>query len=252
MAAKNSKNQYKRGRFGFLYKVLSILLILAAVIGGCIVFFRVEEIQIEGSTVYSDEEIIAAAGVEPGDNLFLIRRIQIGRKLVNQLPYIDEVNPRPIFPSTLLITISECTAAGVLKGEDGAWWVVDSSCKILEQGGSELAKQYPVISGLTALMPSEGGKLAVSVEENTKLDSLKELMAALESREMLGQLQTVDLSAISEIHMTYDQRFDVRMPMYSDDVYLLVHTLQEVAAYLDDGQKGTIDLTGERARFIPD
>lgn len=252
MAVRNSRNQYRRGRFGFLYKVLSILLILAAVVGGCIVFFRVEEIRIEGSTVYSDEEIIAAAGVEPGDNLFLIRRVQIGRKIINQLPYIDEVNPRSVLPSTLLITVTECTAAGVLKGEDGTWWVLDSSCKILEQGGSELTKQYPIITGLTALMPSEGGKLAVSAQESTKLDSLKELLTALNSRDMLGQLQKVDLSGISEIHMTYDGRFDVRMPMYSDDVYLLVHTLQEVAAYLDDGQTGTIDLTGERARFIPD
>lgn len=252
MAARSSRNQYRRGRFGFLYKVLSILLILAAVVGGCIVFFRVEEIRIEGSTVYSDEEIIAAAGVEQGDNLFLIRRVQIGRKIINQLPYIAEVNPRSVLPSTLVITVTECTAAGALKGEDGTWWVLDSSCKLLEQGGNELTKQYPTVTGLTALMPSEGAKLAVPAEESTKLDSLKELLTALNSREMLGQLQKVDLSGISEIHMTYDGRFDVRMPMYSDDVYLLVHTLQEVAAYLDDGQEGTIDLTGERARFIPD
>lgn len=72
---------------------------------------------------------------------------------------------------------------------------------------------------------------------------------------MLTQVQSIDLSGISEIRMTYEDRFVVRLPMYSDDFQLLVHTLQEAAEHLNAGQTGTIDLTvdlsRERARFIP-
>lgn len=257
MAARNSRRRRRRGRFSFLYKMLSIVLILGAIVAGCIVFFRVEEITIMGSTVYTDEEIIAAAGLEAGDNLFLVRKVQIGRKIVNQLPYINNVNLRRVLPNTLIITVTECIPVGVLEGEEGTWWVVDSKCKLLEQGGSELTRQYPAITGLTPLMPSEGNQLAVSVEESTKLDTLKQILAAMEDRDMLEQLQSIDMSGISEIDMTYEERFTVRMPMYSDDFRLLVHTLQQAAAALNAGQTGTIDLTtvdmtgGERARFIP-
>lgn len=255
MAARNSRRRRRRGRFGFLYKLLSIVLILAAIVGGCIVFFRVEEIEISGSTVYTDEEIIAAAGVEQGDNLFLVGVVQTAREIRSQLPYINDVNIRWSLPDTLSITVSECDPAGVLEGEGGAWWVMDSSCKLLEQGGSELAKQYPKITGLTPLMPSEGSKVAVAVEESTKLDALKQILAALEERDMLAQLQGIDMSGVSEIRMTYEERFDVRLPLYSDDFRLLIHTLQEVAASLNAGQTGTVDLTvdlaRERARFIP-
>lgn len=253
MAARRGRKRRRRGRFSFLYKLLSFVLILAALIVGCVVFFRVEEITVIGSTVYSDEEIIAAAGVEKGNNLFriLAKTMRTGKKIVDQLPYVDTVNLRPVLPNTLVITVTECTPVAVLEGERGTWWVIDGSCKLLEQGGSELKLQYPQISGLTALMPVAGSKLAVAVEESAKLNALEQLLLALAEREMLEQVQGIDLSGVSEIRMDYEDRFTVRMPLYSEDFHLLVHQLQESAAYLNLGQTGTIDLTGERPHYIP-
>ncbi len=256
MAARNRRNRRRRGRFGFLYKVLSLLLILGAIAAGCVVFFRVEEVTIVGSTVYTDEEIIAAADVEQGDNLFLVNKILVGRKIVNQLPYINEVNTRRYLPDKLVFTVTECVPVGVVESEDGSWWVLDTNCKLLEQGGSELKKQYPVIAGLTPLMPAEGEKLAVSVEEGTKLDALKQILAALQSRDMLAQVQNVDLTSNSEIHMGYENRLDVRMPLYSDDFDHLIRVVQQAAASeaLSSGQSGTLDLIvddGSQAHFIP-
>jgi len=252
MAARNGRRPRRRGRFGFLYKVLSFVLILGAIIGGCIVFFRVEQIDVVGSTVYTDQEIIAASEVELDDNLFLINHVTTGRKILAQLPYIKEVNPRLALPSTLILTVTECTPVAVVDGGDGAWWVIDSSGKLLEKGGTDLARQYPQITGLEPLKPSEGGRLAVAVEESTKLNSLKQILAALEGRDMLAQTQSMDLSAVTEICLRYEGRFSVRIPMYSDDFNLQIHTLEEIAAYLNAGQVGTIDLTGSRPRFIPD
>ncbi|MGM9606717.1 MAG: cell division protein FtsQ/DivIB [Oscillospiraceae bacterium] len=257
MAARRSRRRRRRGRFGFLYKLLSVVLILVALVAGCIVFFRVETITIAGSTVYTDEKIIAAAEVELGDNLFLVGTVQTGRKITSRLPYIDTASLSRSLPDTLVITVTECVPAGVLKGEEGTWWVVDSACKLLEQGGSELTGRYPRITGLTALMPSAGKPLTVSVEESTKLDSLKQLLSALSERGMLAQVQSIDLSGTSEIHMEYENRFSVYLPLYSDDFHLLAHKLQAAAEYLNAGQTGTIDLTVKRSdgawgEFIPD
>lgn len=249
MAERRSRRRRRRGRFSFLYKLLSVILILAALVAGCIVFFRVETVVITGSTVYTDEEIIAAAGVEQGDNLFLIGAVQTGRKITSQLPYISTASLRRALPGTLVITVTECISAGVLKGEDGTWWVLDSSCKLLEQGGKELAGKHAQITGLTALMPAVGKQLAVSVEESAKMDSLKKLLTALTERDMLAQVQSIDLSGTSEIKMTYDGRFTVLMPLYSDDFRELVHRLQAAAEseYLNAGQTGTLDLTVKRS-----
>lgn len=221
------------------------------------IFFRVETITVAGSTVYSDGEIIAAAGVEPGDNLVLVNRLAVGRRIVSDLPYIKQVNVRRALPDGLVITVTQCTPAGVLQAAGGSWWVVDASGKLLEQGGSELKSRGPVITGLTPLMPAAGENLAVSVEDSARLDALKQILAALEQRDMLSQTQSIDLTGASEIHMGYEDRLDVCLPLYSDDFDHLIRVVKAAAESekLSAGQRGTLDLTlndGYQAHFIPE
>ena len=252
MAARGSKYQRRRGRFGVLYKLLSVLLILAALVGGCIVFFRVERITVTGSTTYTQQQIIDATGVEMGDNLFLVQKVPTARKILNALPYIKTVNIRRDLPNELDITLTECVPVAALKGEDGVWWILDSSGKLLEQVDLDGVGSLMKITGLTALKPSEGGRLAVAVEDTTRLESLKAILSELEARGMYTEAADLDLSGVTEIHMTYRGRLSVRMPMYSDDFRHLIHALQAVAdnsAVVD--RSGTVDLTGERPRFIP-
>ena len=47
-ARRNKRKRRNRGRFGFLYKVLSAAVIVAAIVAGCAVFFRVENIEVSG------------------------------------------------------------------------------------------------------------------------------------------------------------------------------------------------------------
>ncbi|MCD7927899.1 MAG: FtsQ-type POTRA domain-containing protein [Oscillospiraceae bacterium] len=251
MADRRNRRRRRRGRFGFFYKLFSAALILIALFVGCIVFFRVDEIIVEGESIYSDEEIIQAAGVSLDDNLFLIRQIQVGRSIVGQLPYISSVSLRLSLPNKLYIIVNAATAAAALEDGEGGWWAMDIDGKLLAQGDSEIAGGSPLVTGLTLLMPSAGEQAAVSVEESTKLSALLDVLAALEDWEVLDQVQSIDLSGSSQIQMEYQQRFTVLLPMYSDDVHLLVHTMKAAAEYLDEGQEGTIDLSGQVQSFIP-
>lgn len=252
MAARGSKYRRRRGRSGVLYKMLCVLLILAAIIGGCIVFFRVERITVTGSTTYTEQQIIDVTGVEMEDNLFLIRKVPTGRKILNTLPYIKTVNLRRELPNGLAITVTECIPVAALRGEDDSWWVLDSSAKLLEQGDHALAAPFMKITGLTVLKPSEGDRVAVAVEEATKLDSLKAILAALEERGLFAEVNSVDLSAVTEIRMVYQDHYTVRLPMYSDDFHRLIHTMQAVAEHPKVvGRPGTIDLTLSKPSFVP-
>lgn len=253
MAVRGSNYRRRRGRSGVLYKMLSVLLILAAIIAGCIVFFRVEKINVAGSTTYTRQQIIDVSGVEMGDNLFLIRKIPTGRKILNALPYIKTVNLRRELPNGLAITVTECVPVAALKGEEDSWWILDSSGKLLEQGDQSLAEPFMKITGLTALKPSEGGRLSVSVEETTKLESLKSILAALEERGLFDQVNSIDLSAVTEIRMVYRDHYTVCLPMYSDDFHRLIHTMQAMAEYPKvSGRPGTIDLTLSKPSFRPE
>ena len=172
------RGRRRRGRFGILYKVLSFFLILAAIVTGCIVFFRVNEIVVVGETRYSETEIIAATGVELGENLFQLNKFDMAHKVLTQLPYVDEITISRKLPDTLVLKVTESTPLAVLES-GGNWWLLDVRGKLLEQGDAALAQGRAVLTGLDPLSPAVGGRLAVGEEQQKKLESLMALFSAL-------------------------------------------------------------------------
>ena len=66
-----------RGRFGPLFKLLCLLAVGVALTVGATVFFRVESVVISGNQRYTQEEILAASGIEMGDNLYGLNKVRI-------------------------------------------------------------------------------------------------------------------------------------------------------------------------------
>ena len=64
---RHSNRRHRRGSFGFLYKVLSMLVICGAIIAALTLFFRVGTIVVTGQERYTEAEVIAATGVEQED-----------------------------------------------------------------------------------------------------------------------------------------------------------------------------------------
>ena len=76
---RHSNRRRHRGRFSFLYKVLSILLVCTVIVVALTLFFRVNLILVEGEQRYTEDEVRKATQVETGDNLFLMNKYEIGR-----------------------------------------------------------------------------------------------------------------------------------------------------------------------------
>lgn len=247
----NKRKRRRRGRFGFLYKLLSLVIILVVVAAGCVVFFRVEEITVDGESKYTAEEIIAASGVEQGDNLFLINRAGTAQKIYTALPYVDDVSIRPALPDGLVIHITERIPTAVIQGGEG-WWIIDKKGMIVEAVSSGTQEGLARVTGLTALLPAVGTKVAVEDAETFRLESLLELLTAMEEWNMVGKVSEIDLSSSANLLMDYDGRFTVRIPM-SADFSRKLRALDAVMQELQPNESGTIDLTREdEVRVIPD
>ena len=253
MAARKRRRgrRRNRGRFGLLYKLLSTLLILAAILTGCIVFFRANEIVVTGQSRYTAEEIIAATGVEQGQNLFRLDKAAIVRQVSAQLPYIDTISIHRKFPDTLLITVTESKPVAVLE-YGGAWWLMDARCKILEQGDSTLTKGRAILLGLTPLSPAVGSTLAVEEEQAKKLSALQELLDQMDAQGLTGHItEFIDLTSESEIRFGYDATLTVEVPLYSSDFALQVRRLNGALTELQERNgtvTGTLTLPAEGNR----
>ena len=66
MARRRKSNRRRRGSFGFLYKLLSVLVICGAIVAAMTLFFRVDTVVITGQQRYTEEEIREASGIAEG------------------------------------------------------------------------------------------------------------------------------------------------------------------------------------------
>lgn len=254
MAARrsNKRKRRQRGRFGVLYKLMSFLIILIVIVAGCVVFFRVEDITVVGQSQYTAEEVIAASGIEKGDNLFGVNKIQATKRILGSLPYVDEVNIRRTLPDGLILSVTECVPTALIQGGN-SWWVLDSKGKLLEETTSSTRAGLATVTGITALLPATGTRLAVDEEGSAKLQALLDVMSAFAERGMMDKVSAVDLTGNANLVLTYDGRFQVKLPM-STNYPRMARALQEVVAKLQPNEKGTILMTqGEKEiRFIAD
>lgn len=247
MAARKRRNRQRRrrGRFGFLYKLLSFLIIFAALLAGCVAFFRVNRVVVSGNGRYTEAEIIAASGVEIGDNLLLVNRPQTASNIMGQLPYVETVAPVRRLPDTVELHITESTAAAVIR-IDGSYWLLDSSAKLLEQGDVSLRGSLPEVRGLTPQNPAPGLRIQVEAGQQTRLEGLRGLLKALEGRDMAGNLHDfLDVTAGNTIYFDYGDTLTVAAPTSGDfgEVALRLQRVVETFAQGGEVLSGTLDLT---------
>lgn len=274
-AGRNSRRSRRnRGRFSFLFKLLAIVAIVAAMTVGATVFFQLEQVVVQGNSRYTAQEVENASGLQVGDNLYRVNKYQIKQDILQKLPYVEELRIVRRLPSTIEIIVTEWDAVARIQptqlseeeagtqaassdssGEgEGAestpeepaaqpadeTWLISVGGKLLEPAPED--SQAILVSGLTALSPRAGTMLAVPQAQQDKLDSLLALLAVLEQRESTQRVSEIDVTSASVIRMRYDGRFWAKLPMGGDFTYCL-RALEEVVEQRESYEKGTLDLT---------
>lgn len=248
---KNSSRRRRRGRFGFLYKMLSVLAICAVIVVALTLFFKVNTIQVTGENRYSKQEIISASGIKTGDNLFLLNKFEMAQKILKKLPYIEKVRINRKLPDRMAIEIRECSTVFAIEKGDTAW-LISSGGKIVDSRGLSDAKKIPVIDGCRLIAPSVGTEMDLSTKRKSQRSSLLSLMSALQNAGVADQVSAIHLKSTSELVMDYTGRFSVKMPYNGDYPHLLKY-LREVIKQLESNETGTIDLmTDGEAHVLPD
>lgn len=252
---RHSRPSRRRGRFSGLYKVLSVLLAAGSIAAACIVFFRVNSVEVEGNLRYTAGEIVEASGVELGDNLIILPRSRISALIRTKLPYVEGVSIRPVYPDGLVIKVTERVAAASVDSAEGRW-LISAQGKLLEKDNGTV--QTIQITGLTAVGTYAGGMLQTAEEESLTLEYVKELLKVLESHGMVADCTALDCTAATSMMLDYGI-YRLRLPRGGDYDYYIQLAQSALARGLEDGrilegQGGLLDLTvaDGRARFRPD
>jgi cell division protein FtsQ len=221
---------------------------------GATVFFRVEIVSVTGNSRYTQEEILAATGIQMGDNLYQLNKNQLSQQVLQSLPYTRSVSIRRSLPNAILITVTEWDAVAQIvpaqsdeipEGETAAQepWLISVGGKLLEQAPADSTAM--TVTGLTPLSPEAGTKLTVPEEQQTKLSALLSLLEEMESQEILSGVSEIQLGD-TQIKLRYLDRFDVKLPINGDFHYqlrVLQKGVEEINKRHGEQAEGTMDLT---------
>ncbi len=239
-------------RRGVLYRPLSIVLILAAVLFSFSVFFKTLHIEVEvmGAGRYSEQEIVEASGVQTGKNLFLVDKDKAIQNILDTMPYVQSVQICRKLPSTLEITVVESPAVAYIP-QGSSYWLLSPACKVLEQTDEAGAQGLIWVKGLEPEQLEVGKSLSVPDEESGRLEYLSSVLQILTEKGMNEEVSALDISNAANLRFYYEERFVVKLGQL-EDLENKMELLKGVAAQKNPAEKGTIDLSyGKEAHYIP-
>jgi cell division protein FtsQ len=237
----------KRGGW---YPVLSFIIIIIAVIFAMSVFFKVSKITVVGNSMYTQQQVIDASGIEAGDNLFFINRISAGSRIIEKLPYIESASITRGLPNRVTITVSESQAIAYIQ-LDSDKWIIDRSGKVLGKAEDTDAASLIRVDGITLQQPVVGEKAPTAAEDAAKMTYLADILDQIQTRGMQGYITELDMSTISNPSFDYMGRFTVKLGS-DENIGYKFGMLQSAVDGLKESDSGTIDLSiDKQAHFSP-
>lgn len=243
---KRRKTKMKRRLTVFVFLFLCAAVILTVLKAP---FFNIKSIECVGQEKLSREEILKAADVDTGTNVFSVNIESIKRK-VAAIPAVSDSNVRRIFPNKIKIWVRECKEAGYIS-LNGQIAVVDPNGKIIKivPDDEEAKAGMAEILGIEAVTDKPGN--IISAVEDIVARELYECMGTLDKLGMLDKVSLIDLSDASDLKIGYDNRLEIYLGRYENLEYKLTFVGKVIAENISDYEKAKLDYRGEKLYVGP-
>lgn len=216
-------------------RALGVLGVLAVLALGAIVsinlLFKVTSFRVEtfdrttpaDTGIYTEDEIIAALGIETNTSLFGFSTTEKTAQLQTQFPYLDNVEVNIQLPGTVIIKVTPATERFTCM-YSGGWVVLSDSLKILRSDISQPAGLTVLSCSLPADFAPTPGMFVEPVSYNSLLEGetetaetahqdateiLMELLDELEAEALSDGVTVLNISDLSDISFTYQDRIQV-------------------------------------------
>lgn len=247
--AKGKSASRREGGSGMGTRLIIMLAVVAAVIFGVAIFFKVNRIEVQGNSIYSADDIIRASQIAVGDNLLTLNKPEAAGRIRAALPYVEDVSIGRSMPDTVMIEVKESSTAYAIATDTNTTWLINAVGKALEQIPSESAADYPQILGVTINSPTLGA--VVSSSNQSALNAALDVIAAMDGTGVLEHLASVNVEKDYDIIVWYDEQYEIKLGG-TDRLDYKIQYLGVILDSLSTYQAGTIDLSfslSEDARF---
>ena len=151
--------------------------------------FAVTSIEVTGQSRLNRDDIVAAAGISPGANLFTLDPREIVARL-ETLPQIRRAEVIRTFPDRVTLVVEERRPFTVVHAERLHW--IDEEGVSLGVESRAVALSTPVLSGLRAEDLGVNGQRGASERASVAISLLHLLLRSKSS--LIGQISEIDVS----------------------------------------------------------
>ncbi|MBW7571680.1 cell division protein FtsQ/DivIB [Caproiciproducens faecalis] len=230
----------RRRRFLLLFYIfLFLAVIVGAVVVSLTVLFKIEAIEVVGTSRYPAQAIVQAGGIQKGENLFLAHTKNAAASIEQKLPYIGTAKVSRRLPAKIVIEVTQEAVSGAMEYK-GKYAVVSANGKVLELA-TKMPENCTSIKGLS-LSKAEVGKDIVYGDTSQK-ETFQELSAAVTNNK-LGKITEMDFSNPYKILIVYDGRIIMNLGLPSDFDYKIRFAKSILdAGKIKDNERGTLNLS---------
>ena len=244
-----------------LIQLLTVTAVVAALVLGMSVFFKVGTITVAGAETYSAWAIREASGISEGDNLLTFSKAKAGARIQAELAYVDDVRIGIKLPDTVIIYIEELDVSYAMESTQGDWWLINSEGRVVEQVTASTAGNHTQVLGVRLEEPRVGntaeaadevpqetlasGELVpLSVTGAQRLSSALQILKALEANDIVGQAASVDVTSLEDVTLWYGSRYEVLLGDTSNMEYKIA-CMNDAILELSEYQSGILDISFE-------
>lgn len=235
ITAAETKRRRLRGK---IFKIFLItLLIVLGVYASVALVFKIEKFEVQGSSRYRTEEIIAAFGHKQDESIFAFHIGGEEKKMMQMLPYLETIKVRRRMPDTVVFIVEPAEETYAVQAAEG-YVVLSENKKILRTAPSRPIGLCEILG--TKAKTSTVGTLfeAETLEQQQLLDELLPLLRESEIKD----IRQLDIS----------DPFDLKFTAWKGDIQVLLgtsvkleHKLRTVDKLLTQeipaGSKGVLD-----------
>lgn len=238
-----------------------ILILLAAfavmTVLSLTVFFKIEQIEVKGSTKYAAEELIAQSGVKIGDNLFRVSGGSVSKKLIEKFPYVEAVQLKRILPAKLSIEITQAKPLGAVSTSTG-YVIIARSGRVLEVGAQTVPEDLMVVSGMYLYSPQvqrtlgQGYKKEEQEAAEKEEESFKMLTYLVDAVAKTGfdKITLADFSDRLNMVIVYDNRVLIELGVEEKLDSKLSFAQKVITEDLSADFQGTLDASIDGGKEI--
>ena len=245
---KTSGERYKRR---IKHRRIFVLSVFAAVVLLCICLFTplfgITQISVTGNTLLAAEDVIAASGIEKGENVFRISRKKAEKALTSEA-YIEGAKIKRKFPAKIVIEINEAKQ-DIIIDTPQEFIVTTVAGRVLEKTDDVTNLTSPLIYGIDVTNAESAKKVETSDDEILNMNL--ERIGCFYETDYWKDIDEFHVSDVSNFIMIMKSGMKVTFGSIdsTESLQRKIKMMAQILPQVQQTEKSYLDLTTDKGYF---